>query len=107
METFVTIMIGVCLGWAFKAFHAEYKLQKDIAEAELDAEESAKTNKPRDFLAYMKEDSGIYYLYDRATDMFLAQGRTAEEIADKLADRFPGSKVWMTEQNSKDVGFKK
>ena len=82
-------------------------MKRDIAEAELDAEESAKNNKPRDFLAYMKEDSGIYYLYDKATDMFLAQGKTAEEIADKLADRFPGSKVWMTEENSKEVGFKK
>lgn len=107
MEVFVTLLIGFVIGYVVKGVRYELQLRRDIEEAEQEAEESKANKKPRDFLAYMMESDGIYYLYDKADDSFLAQGKTSEEIADHLGKRFPGSRVYISRENGDQVGFQK
>ena len=107
MELFVTFLIGFVIGYVVKGVRDGLQLRKDIEEAERDAEESKADKGPRDFLAYMLESDGIYYLYDKADDSFLAQGKTSEEIADHLYKRFPGSRVFISKENGNQVGFQK
>jgi len=99
MNTFILLSLGFVVGYIVKGVRDELQLRKDIEEAEQDAEQSKKA--PQEFVAYIKQDNDMYYLYDVAIDMFLAQGKTSDEIANKLADRFPDVRVFIANGDKK------
>jgi len=74
-------------------------LMIDVDEAEADAEQELKPKKPDKIMAYMKESDGIYYIYNTEDDMFLAQGKTSAEIAERLHLRFPGVEFFIKDVN--------
>lgn len=48
----------------------------------------------------------IYYLFDKDTDAFMAQGKTEEELKDVVTKRFPGKRFMAAEKNLEELGLK-
>lgn len=102
----ILFLFSYYLGWYSHIWYSNAVLERDIEESEKDAAES-KANAPKVMFGYMKRDGTIFYVYEKETDRFLIQGKNEQELYKHLVDRFPGYKIWISENNAKDVGFTK
>ena len=102
MISFLIFVVGFILGWmALRALiNFKMKLMLDsIANSPIPKQEKKIVN-----IDLVRMEHGIY-AYDRATQMFLAQGKTKEEIVDILQSRFPDTSFMASPKNIEEVGL--
>lgn len=84
LEMVMTFLVWYAIGWAIWQFIVRpwvmRRLERKIAELELVLEKTVENIVE----AKIEEHHGQFYLFDKTTDTFLAQGFTAQEIADKM-----------------------
>jgi len=84
IEMVMTFLIWYAIGWALFNWIVRpwiiRRLEKRIAELELVLEQVNENVVE----AKVEEHHGQFYLFDKNTDTFLAQGSTAQEVADKM-----------------------
>jgi hypothetical protein len=98
LSCFFSMVIGYYLGRA----HAKIKMIQNMADnpealietlkriKELDGE----TGEALGVEVYAEERNNVWYLYNKETDQFLAQGVSLEKALDDAHDRFPGTNFW-------------
>jgi hypothetical protein len=97
----LTVILGFILGWFTLRVLINYKMMRmldNIANA-------PKSEKPVVNLNFVKLDHAVL-AYDRDSNMFLAQGKTKEEITDILQKRFPGTSFMANPKNIDEVNLK-
>ena len=84
LEMVMTFLIWYAIGWALFNWIVRpwilRRLETRIAELELALKEVSEDVVE----AKIEEHHGQFYLFDKNTDTFLAQGYTAQEVADKM-----------------------
>ena len=53
----------------------------------------------------IERQNDVFYVYHEKDSLFLAQGKSLEEIRDLLTKRFPGKRIVASNDNVKDVGI--
>lgn len=53
----------------------------------------------------IERENNILYVYKESDGLFLAQGKSLEEIRDLLTKRFPGKRIIASQENVKDAGL--
>ena len=84
---FVTLAIGVKLGWDARERHATRVLDRFMENLQEEIEEEDN----RIFIE-IEQHSGSFYVFNKITKEFMAQGKTRMELEETLAKRFPGKK---------------
>jgi 5'(3')-deoxyribonucleotidase len=84
LEMVLTFLLWYAIGWALFNWVVRpwilRRLETRIAELEL----ALKEVNENVVEAKIEEHHGQFYLFDKNTDHFLAQGYTAQEVADKM-----------------------
>jgi hypothetical protein len=97
----LTAILGFILGWFTLRVLINYKMMRmldNIANA-------PKSEKPVVNIDLVKMDHAVL-AYDRDSNMFLAQGKTKEEITVILQKRFPGISFMANPKNIEEVNLK-
>ena len=95
------ILVSVFVGWKLREKMAIIRLTNHLKE------EIAKEEEESTIVEMIIERTGdMFYLYNKETDMFLAQGKCLDEIKLVLEIRFPHTTFNATVANIKEVDFK-
>jgi len=100
--------LGMYAGWYLRQSQLENSIKKMQQEEE--AERASKRFRPSikdDVInAIIERDKDIFYVYAKEDGIFLAQGKSASEITERLTERFPDKKFYVTESNVSEVDYK-
>ena len=95
---FIFFILGANAGWRARERHATRTLDKFL--------EQAKEKQPEECIAVsIEKHHDVFYVFERDTNKFMAQGASKEEVENVLNDRFPGKKFGASEKNLVEVGF--
>lgn len=95
--TYVIVwLLGVVYGWYARERHAKRLLDRVFSEIEQGV--IAQIN---DSVIPIKieKHSNIFYVYNKDTDVFMAQGNTRKELEETLAKRFPDKRFTADKEN--------
>jgi len=94
----VVYMLGFVRGYVKRQQEAIEKLN---VFAEILEEQEAENIIP----VRIERQNDMFYVYHEKDSLFLAQGKSLEEIRDLLTKRFPGKRIVASNDNVKDVGI--
>lgn len=84
IEMVMTFLIWYAIGWALFNWIVRPWLMRRLESRIEEIESVLKKVAENVVEAKIEEHHGQFYLFDKHTDHFLAQGHTAQEIADKM-----------------------
>jgi hypothetical protein len=107
MEEFLSIFgiftLGFILGWVLREEMAKRRVDYIMKQLGEDLKQVAE-----DLIQIkIEHHSGVYYVFNKETDEFMAQASTRNELEDALAKRYPEKRFAATPENLKEVGFAK
>lgn len=107
MENFLSIffifVLGFVFGWVLREEMAKRRVERLMDQLGEDLQQVAK-----DLINIkIERHSGLYYVFNKETDEFMAQAETRQELEDALAKRYPEKRFAATPENLKEVGFAK
>ena len=107
MEEFLSIFavfaLGFILGWVLREEMAKRRVDYIMKQLGEDLKQVAE-----DLIQIkIERHSGVYYVFNKDTDEFMAQAPTRAELEDALAKRYPEKRFAATPENLKEVGFAK
>ena len=97
----VIIVAAFWAGWKTRELQAIRYLQNYRKILENVAEEETVNT----VMIEIQRDGDQFYIYDKTTGEFLAQGSNHAEVSTVLGDRFPNKRFTAMPQNLKDVGY--
>lgn len=98
------LLLGFVVGWVISKIIIGYLNAKN-AMLEAEITELTKKIKERVVRVTVERHGDIYYLYEKETDNFVAQGRDADEIKEILLKRWPNKTFFADEENVKSTGL--
>lgn len=106
IETILTIIAGLYLGWKLREFSAirqvtQWQEQEEQSRIEKLAEEMS--NRWVDMT--IDEHEGVFFAYRKDDGSFLGQGRDAIELSAHLRSRFPDKKFTLTKEQLLMIGI--
>jgi hypothetical protein len=107
MENFsilTNLLLGIVVGWAISKIIIGYLNAKNAILEEEIADLTQKI-KERVVRVTVERHGDVYYLYEKETDNFVAQGRDADEIKEILLKRWPNKTFFADEENVKSTGL--
>jgi hypothetical protein len=93
-------VMGVKAGWDAREKHAR-KITKEF----LDVMQEAEEEEPSFINITIEKHNNIFYVYERDTNEFMAQGSTQKEVEANLRKRYPGKSFGCAESVLSDTGF--
>jgi hypothetical protein len=96
------LIIGFYTGWHLHGAVIIHKTNKILDEMEKQADKELETELMQ---IKIEKYNDTLFVYELATDKFLAQGKTRDELEDNLTEMFPGKKFGATNENLREVGF--
>ena len=103
LSIFIVFTMGFILGWVLREEMAKRRVDKLLEQLGGELEEVA-----QDLINIkIEHHSGVYYVFNKETDEFMAQAPTRKELEDSLAARYPEKRFAATPENLKEVGFAK
>lgn len=91
-------IIGAAYGWDLREKYAKHLLDKLVTHIESEVQE--------DMLhIIIEKHNEMFYVYDRQTKTFMAQGKSKEELENVLHDKYPNKRFACPESVLKEVGF--
>jgi hypothetical protein len=105
IEFIVLIVVGVgcfMLGWKGREIRAMQYLRH---YQEL-IDEAAKAEVDKTVMIEIRREGDQFYIYNKSTGEFLAQGTNHEEVSAVLGERFPSKRFTAMPENLKEVGYK-
>lgn len=106
MENFnmFDLILGGIIGWIISKIIIGYLNAKNAGLGEQLAELTEKI-KQQVVPVTVERHGDVYYIYEKETDNFVAQGRDAEEIKQILSNRWPNKTFLADEDNAKSTGL--
>ena len=98
--TFVVWIGGAVSGWKAREEHA-----KQITEKLLDRLQESSEQDEESIQITIEKHNNVFYVYDRETNEFMAQGSTNDEVETNLRKRYPGKSFGCAESNLSQTGF--
>lgn len=95
-------VIGFVLGWKAR----EYMAMRFIDRYQKMFEQAAVSEVANTVMIEIQREGDQFYIYNKETGEFLAQGTNHSEVSAILGDRFPSKRFTAMPQNLKDVGYK-
>lgn len=92
------------LGWLAMRITQGY-LERRNQELQNEIDYIRKKVKEKIILVKIEKHKDTYYVFERETDTFVAQGRTAEELKEAMLKRFPHKTFMAPEEHLKEVGL--
>jgi hypothetical protein len=89
---------GVATGWQAREKHAERKLNHLLSQVDETVEENQ-------IHITIEKHNGVFYVYDRVNNQFMAQANSVKELEEELQHRYPGKKFACPEKNMIEVGL--
>ena len=108
MDLLIDILIGLVLGWFVVKVIEGYqraKLKRQINEAISEMQEISKEVKTNLIVVNVEKYNDVFYLYDRDTNEFIAQGKTIEEISENCQKRFKDKTIIADEDVLREFGL--
>lgn len=101
MEIAILCLLCLVIGWYAREKYAIYKTKLFFDSMEAQNEE------PEDNIKsiVIEKQEGIFLVYSRDDNTFMAQGSSIEELEDNLATRYPGTRFGASPENLKTVGI--
>ena len=102
----LNILLGIFLGWALTQIIGGYLRAKLLLEIHEKIKEAAEEEtKERWIMVNVEQHDGIFYLYEKNTDQFIAQGKTMEELSQRCRELFKDHTVIADENDLKSFGL--
>jgi hypothetical protein len=92
----VVWIIGAVYGWYARERHAKRTIERLVTEILPQTEES----NSRIHVSIQKHN-GVFYVYDKEKNQFMAQGSTRKELETNLATRYPNKYFAATNEDLK------
>ena len=90
----IAFILGGKYGWGLRERMAERHLTQLLKHVEIE-EEQEELKMP----ISVEKHNDILFVYNKTTNEFLAQGKTATELSDALEKRFPGKRFECTPEH--------
>ena len=97
---FVVWVMGVKSGWDARERHAR-KITKEFLDVMQEAEEEESSV----IQITIEKHNNVFYVYERDTNEFMAQGSTQNEVETNLRKRYPGKSFGCSERVLSETGF--
>jgi len=108
MQVLITNIIAIFgfifIGWKLRECYAQYQLHRLLKTVQtIDEIEPQKIPKIK---VLIERNKDMFYLYNKETDVFLAQGTNRKEIQTYLEKTYPNTSFQADMDNVKKVKFK-
>lgn len=106
---FVLILLGAVFFWFYGAYFG-WKARENYAKkltAKLLENIKGQEQEENSTLIQIKieQHAGMFYVYDKQDNSFMAQGSTKEELENALSYRYPGKRFAAAEEELEKAGF--
>lgn len=104
------VICGIFIGWHVREWYAQRLLwalmRKQMIQAVQEAQEKKEEEDPRKVMHItVSEHRGTYFVYEKGTNRFLAQGKTHQELRDALNDRFENTRFMASPENLEENNY--
>lgn len=99
-DMIIGVIVGIAIGLVAAYFLMQFLLALVMRRTEHQLESLVKSLEEsisKAIPARVEEDGGVFYVYNAQDGSFLAQGRTLEELRDRISARWPDATVHVTE----------
>jgi hypothetical protein len=97
--TFIVWIGGAVFGWKAREEHAR-KITEQFIDHLQQSQEDDDT-----IQITIEKHNNVFYVYDRHTNEFMAQGSSKNEVETNLKKRYPGKTFGCAESNLSQTGF--
>lgn len=106
MENFdwTSFVIWFLIGWAVMKILQGYLERKNL-ELQQEVDELQKRIKNRFIHVNIEKHGDVYYLYEKETDRFIAQGVNMEELKTHCDSRFKNNVIFANDEELKKAGL--
>jgi hypothetical protein len=104
-ELIIIVVAAIAFVGGWKA--REYQATRFLTNYRKAIEESMAAEISNTILIDIQREGDQFFIYNKATGEFLAQGNSHTEVSVVLSSRFPCKRFIATPQNLEDVGYKK
>lgn len=94
--------MGAVSGWKAREEHAKNVTEKLINHLQESVERQVEENVIQ---INIEKHNDMFYVYDRETNEFMAQGSSKDEVETNLQKRYPGKRFGCAESNLSQTGF--
>ena len=106
IETLLLVIAGIYLGWKWREISAIRMMEKERKKRETSRIEELADKIQQTFVETTVEKIGnVFYLHDKETGEFLAQGDTPKELSNALRARFPKKRFVMDKNDLNMIGI--
>lgn len=98
---FVVWLMGAVSGWNARERHAR-KITEHFLE---NMQQSLQQHDENVIQITIEKHNNVFYVYDRETNEFMAQGSTQNEVENNLKKRYPGKTFGCPESVLSETGF--
>ena len=106
LETLLIIIVGIFIGWKWReisAIRLHRKMQEEKQESRI--HELAEKIQGTFIEATVEKIGDIFYMHNKETGEFLAQGLTGDELSENLRTRFPDKRFVMDKKDLNEIGI--
>jgi hypothetical protein len=100
--TFFIWVMGAVSGWKAREEHAKQVTEKLLDRLQESVERQVEENVIQ---INIEKHNDMFYVYDRETNEFMAQGSSKDEVETNLQKRYPGKRFGCAESNLSQTGF--
>ena len=98
--TIIVWIGGAVSGWKAREEHAKQLTERFIEQLQQSSEEDASV-----IQINIEKHNNVFYVYDKETNEFMAQGSSKDEVETNLKKRYPGKSFGCAESNLSQTGF--
>ena len=106
LETLLIIIVGIFIGWKWReisAIQLHRKMQEEKQESRI--HQLAEKIQGTFVEATVEKIGDIFYMHNKETGEFLAQGNTSDELSENLRSRFPDKRFVMDKKDLNAIGI--
>ena len=100
--TFIVWIGGAVAGWRAREQHAKNVTEKFIEHIQNSVQQEDEENVVQ---INIEKHNAVFYVYDKETHEFMAQGSSKDEVETNLKKRYPGKSFGCSESILSQTGF--
>jgi hypothetical protein len=100
--TFIVWIGGAVSGWKAREEHARQITEKFIDHIHNSVQQEVEESVIQ---ISIEKHNNVFYVYDKETNEFMAQGSSKDEVETNLKKRYPGKSFGCAESNLSQTGF--
>lgn len=100
---FIAVLVGAIVGWNLREAVAMHQVKTILNSLSTQQEEQSEEDDNRIRISVEKHN-GVFYVYGRDNNEFMAQGSNRQELEDALKERYPGKRFACDEKTLLELG---